>query len=56
MKIHSLSNNVIYLGDFNSKDKSFVCAHSNSSGPVLVQITKELKLVSLNSAEHTSGP
>ena len=52
-KIHSLSNKVIFLGDFNAKHKSFGCAQPNSSGPVLVQITKELKLLYLNSTEHT---
>ena len=43
--INNLSDNVMFVGDFNSKLESFGCAHRNPSGPML--------LIYLNSDEQT---
>ena len=32
--INNLSDNVIFVGDFNSKLESFGCAKKNTSGPI----------------------
>ena len=46
--INALSNQFIFLGDFNSKHKQFKCVKPNKSGQTLVNITKDLKLFYLN--------
>ena len=46
--INALSNQVIFLGDFNSKHKQFGCVKPNKSGQTLVNIAKDLKLVYVN--------
>ena len=51
--INNLSDNVMFVGDFNSKLESFGCAKKNTSGPVLKNIQKQLNLVYLNNDEHT---
>ena len=43
-----LSNQVIFLGDFNSKHKQFGCVRPNKSGQTLVNIAKDLKLFYVN--------
>ena len=50
--INALSNQVIFLGDFNSKHKQFGCYKPNKSGQTLVNIAKDLKLFYVNQ----SGP
>ena len=44
MMINALSNQVIFLGDFNSKHKQFGCVKPIKSGQTLVNIAKDLKL------------
>ena len=51
--IHNLSDNVMFVGDFNSKLESFGCAKKNTSGPMLQNIQNQLNLIYLNSDEHT---
>ena len=51
--IHNLSNNVMFVGDFNSKLESFSCAKRNTSGPMLQNIQNQLNLIYLNSDEDT---
>ena len=51
--INNLSDNVMFVGDFNSKLEAFGCAKKNSSGPVLKNIQSHLTLTYLNSDEHT---
>ena len=46
--INVLSNQVIFLGDFNSKHKQFGCVKPNKSGQTLVNIAKNLKLFYVN--------
>ena len=46
--INALSNQVIFLGDFNSKHKQFGCVKPNKSGQTLVNIAKDLKLFYVN--------
>ena len=46
--INALSNQVIFLGDFNSKHKQFECVKPNKSGQTLVSIAKDLKLFYVN--------
>ena len=46
--INALSNQVIFLGDFNSKHKQFGCVKPNKSDQTLVNIAKDLKLFSVN--------
>ena len=41
-------NQVIFLGDFNSKCKQFGCVKPNKSGQMLVNIAKDLKLFYVN--------
>ena len=48
--INNLSDNVMSIGDFNSKLESFGCAKKNASGPMLQNIQKQLNLIYLN--EH----
>ena len=49
--INALSNQVIFLGDFNSKHKQFGCVKPNKSGQTLVNIAKDLKLFYVNQQE-----
>ena len=51
--INNLSENVIFVGDFNSKLESFGCAKKNTSGPMLKNIQNQLNLIYLNNDEHT---
>ena len=46
--INALSNQVIFLGDFNSKHRQFGCVKPNKSGQTLVDIAKDLKLFYVN--------
>ena len=46
--INVLSNQVIFLGDFNSRHKQFGCVKPNKSGQKLVNIAKDLKLFYVN--------
>ena len=46
--INALSNQVIFLGDFNSKHKQFGCVKPNKSGQTLVNIAKDWKLFYVN--------
>ena len=46
--INALSNQVIVLGDFNSKHQQFGCVKPNKSGQTLVNIAKDLKLFYVN--------
>ena len=46
--INVLSNQVIFLGDCNSKHKQFGCVKPNKSGQTLVNIAKNLKLFYAN--------
>ena len=39
--INNLSNNIMFVGDFNSKLESFGCAKKNASGPMLENIQKK---------------
>ena len=41
--INALSDQVIFLRDFNSKHKQFGCVKPNKSGQMLVNIAKDLK-------------
>ena len=50
--INNLSNNIMFVGDLNSKLESFGCAKKNTSGPMLKNIQKQLKLIYLNNDEH----
>ena len=51
--INNLSDNVMFVGDFNSQLESFGCAKKNASGPMLQNIQNQLNLIYLNSDEHT---
>ena len=51
--INNLSENVIFVGDFNSKLESFGCAKRNTSGPMLQNIQNQLNLIYLNNDGHT---
>ena len=51
--INNLSDNVMFVGDFNSKLESFGCAKKNASGPMLQNIQNQLNLVYLNTEKHT---
>ena len=51
--INNLSDNVMFVGDFNSKLEAFGCAKKNSSGPMLKNIQSHLNLTYLNNDEHT---
>ena len=46
--INALSNQVIFLRDFNSKRKQFGCVKPNKSGQTLVYIAKDLTLFYVN--------
>ena len=51
--INNLFDNVMFIGDFNSKLESFGCAKKNASGQMLQNIQKQLNLIYLNNDEHT---
>ena len=51
--VNNLSNNVMFVRDFNSKLESFGCAKKNTFGPMLKNIQKQLNLIYLNNDEHT---
>ena len=51
--INNLSDNVMFVGDFNSKLESFGCAKKKTSGPMLKNIQKQLNHIYLNNDEHT---
>ena len=51
--IFNLSDNIMFVGDFNSKLESFGCAKKNTSGPMLKTIQNKLNLIYLNNDEHT---
>ena len=51
--INNLSDNVMFVGDFNSKLKAFGCAKKNISGPKLKNIQSHLILTYLNTDQHT---
>ena len=50
--INNLSDNVIFVGDFNSKLEALGCDKKNSSGPMLNNIQSHLDLTYLNNDEH----
>ena len=50
---NSLSDNVMFVGDFNSKPEFFGFAQKNTSGPMLKKIQNKLNLIYLNNDEHT---
>ena len=55
--INALSNQVIFLRDFNSEHKQFGCVKPNKSGQMLVNIANDLKLFYVNQLDpnrHTS--
>ena len=56
--IFNLSENVMFVGDFNSKLESFGCTQKNTSGPMLKTIQNKLYLIYLNNDEriYTYGP
>ena len=51
--INNLSDNVMFVSDFNSKLEAFGCAKKNISGPMLKNIQSRLNLTYLNTDEHT---
>ena len=51
--INNLSDNVMFVGDFNSKLEAFGCAKKNISRPMLENIRSHLDLTYLNADEHT---
>ena len=51
--INNLSDNVMFLRDFNSKLESLSCAKKNTYGPMLKNIQKQLNLIYLNNDDHT---
>ena len=51
--INNLSDNVMFVGDFNSKLEAFGCAKKKSSGPMHKNIQSHLDLTYLNNDEHT---
>ena len=51
--INNLSDNVRFVGDFNSKLEAFGCASKNTSGPMLKTIQNKLNLIYVNNDEHT---
>ena len=53
--INALSNQVIFLGDFNSKHKQFGCVKPNKSGQTLVNIANDLKLFYVNQLDPFHG-
>ena len=50
--INNLSDNVMFVGDFNSKLEAFGCSSKNTSGPMLKTIQNKLNLIYVNNDEH----
>ena len=50
--INNLSDNVMFVGDFNSKLEAFGWASKNTSGPMLKTIQNKLNLIYINNDEH----
>ena len=55
LTINNLSDDVMFVGDFNSKLESFGCAKKNASGPMLKNIQKQLNLIYLNNDEQAAA-
>ena len=53
--INALLKQFIFLGDFNSKHKQFVCVKPNKSGQTLVNIANDLKLFYVNQLDPFHG-
>ena len=51
--INNLSDNVMFVGDFNSKLEAFGCAKKNTSGLMLKTIQNQLNVINFNTDEHT---
>ena len=51
--INNLSDNVMFVGDFNSKLEAFGCASKNTSDPMLKTIQNKLNLIYVNNDKHT---
>ena len=51
--INNLSDNVMFVDDFNSKLEAFSFAKKNTSGPMLKNIRSHINLTHLNTDEHT---
>ena len=51
--VNNFSDNVMFVGDFNSILESFGCTKKNTSGSMLKNIQKQLNLIYLNNDEHT---
>ena len=51
--INNLSDNVMFVCDFNSKLEAFGRARENASGPMLKTIQNQLNLTYLNTDEHS---
>ena len=49
--INNPSDNVMFVGDFNSKLEYFGCAKKNTSGPMFKNFQKQLNLICLNNDE-----
>ena len=50
---NNLSDNVMFVGDFNSKLEAFGCAKKNISSPMLKNNQSHLNLTYLNNDNHT---
>ena len=50
--VNNLSDNVMFVGDFNLKLKFFGCTKKNTSDPMLKNIQKQINLIYLNNDEH----
>ena len=51
--ISNLSDNVMFVGNFNLKLEAFGCANKSTSGPMLKTIQNQLNLIYFNTDEHT---
>ena len=51
--INNLSDNAMFVKDFNSKLESFGCAKKDASGPMLKSIQKQLNLIYIDNDKHT---
>ena len=51
--INNLSDNVLFVCNFNSKLEAFGCGKKNTHGPMLKAIQSHLNLTYLNTDEHT---
>ena len=50
--VNNLSDNVMFVSDFNSKLEPFGCSKKNTSGPMLKNIQSQFNLIYLNTDEH----